>query len=122
MLYYLFNLYINLEILLLLLLLTRMFVERLQVHVQEHGGTEIGGDRVGNARASQQVHVRGPGGRVHRLLDAQPDSGHGAHSVPGGQAVRRTDSHAPRTVCPVFADRGPGHRAAVAGPNARDRR
>lgn len=59
---------------------------------------------------------------MYRLFDAQPDGRHGAHGVPGGQAVRRPDGHAPRTVGTVFADRGPGHCATVAGPNARGRR
>jgi len=64
----------------------------LQVHVQEHGGTEIRGDRAGDPRAGQQVHVRGPGGRMHRLPNSQPDRGHSAHGVPCGQAVRWPDS------------------------------
>lgn len=100
----------------------RPFVCR-QVHVQERGGTEVGGDRAGDARAGQQVHVRGPGGRVHRLPDAQPDGGHGAHGVPGGPAVRRPDGAAAGTAAgPVLAaPAGPGHRAAAAGPDARGR-
>lgn len=90
-----------------------------QVHVQEHGGTEVDDDRAGDARAGQQIHVRGLGGRVHRVPDAQPDRGHGARRVPGGQAVRWPDGVAPRTgAAAAFAGRGPGHRAAVTGPDA----
>lgn len=61
--------------------------------------------------------MRGPGGRVHRVPDAEPDRGHGAHGVPGGQTVRRTGDAVPRTAAAGCA--GPGHGTAAPRSHAR---
>lgn len=86
-----------------------------QIYVQKLGGTEIAGDRAGDAGVGQQVHVRGAGGRVHRVPDAQPDGGHGAGRVPRGQAVRRPDAGPPRAA--VLATGGSRHRAPAPRPD-----